>query len=165
MSAKIQRMRAEAFSGQGYGSLRYNLFKNAGHHIEKSIREGYFCEAIAVTESVITDRLESRLSYLQQKNVGFQNLGPAVKYLQSCETDATIIAILADLDRWREKRNTALHELVKIDAGKPKSEWVERIQLLSSTANEGYELLKKLYHSVADLNPHHVSRAFERSTG
>ena len=161
MSAKNQRMRAEAYSGQGYGTLRYNLFKSAEKHIEKSIQEGYFCEAIAIIESVITDRLESWLSFLKQTNVGFQNLGPAIQSLQGCETDADIIGILSDLDKWRVKRNGALHELVKIEAGKPKSEWIERIQLLSSTATEGYELLKKLYHGVANLNPLHISRAFK----
>lgn len=164
MSAKNQRIRVEAYSGQGYGTLRYNLFRSAEQHIEKSIQEGYFCEAIAIIESVITDRLESRLSYLKRTNVGFQNLGPAISSLPGCETDAGIIGILSDLDEWRKKRNTALHELVKIEAGKPKSEWVERIRSLSSTATEGYELLKKLYHGIADLNPLHVSRAFKQST-
>ena len=72
MAPNHKRPRGEASSGKGYGSLRYRLFKSAGPHIEKSIREGYYCEAITIIESVITDRLESRLSFLKQNNIGFQ---------------------------------------------------------------------------------------------
>ncbi len=163
MGTKVLRVRAEAYSGHGYGTLRYNLFKHAEERIEQSIQEGYYCEAIAIIESVITDRLESRLSHLKQQNVGFQNLGPAITSLQKCETNETIMLLLSDLDNWRVKRNTALHELVKIEAGKPVLKWEQRLEDLSASASEGYELLKKLYHSVADLNPRHFSRAFKRS--
>src|SRR4051794_20891903 len=131
MGANHKRPRGKAYSGKGYGSLRYRLFKSAGPHIEKSVREGYYCEAITIIESVVTDRLESRLSYLKQENIGFQTLGDAIRLLQRCETDSKLIAILDDLDKWREKRNGALHELAKIEDGKPMIEWEQRIQLLS----------------------------------
>lgn len=71
MGTKVLRMRPEAFSGHGYGTLRYNLFRQAKKRIERSIKEGYYCEAIAIIESVITDRLESQLSYLKQKTLAF----------------------------------------------------------------------------------------------
>lgn len=163
MGRKVLQIRAEAFSGHGYGTLRYNLFKHAEERIEQSIQEGYYCEAIAITESVITDRLESRLSYLEQKNYGFLTLGSAITNLIQCETDIVICSLLPDLDKWKQKRNAALHELVKIEAEKPMLGWERRLEGLSLTANEGYDLLKKLYHRVADLNPRHVSRAFKRS--
>lgn len=163
MDTKILRLRAQAYSGHGYGTLRYNLFRQAEKRIERSIKEGYYCEAIAIIESVITDRLESRLSYLKQKNYGFLTLGSAITNLTHCETDVVICSLLPDLNKWREKRNAALHELVKIEAEKPMLGWERRLGDLSLTANEGYELLKKLYHRVADLNPRHVSRAFKRS--
>ena len=70
-----ERLRGEAYTGKGYGTLRYRLFVRARKRIESSIRRGYFCEAIAICESVIGDRLESRLSYLSKKNIGFRNLG------------------------------------------------------------------------------------------
>lgn len=158
-----EQKRSQATATEHCGTLRYNLFKHAEERIEQSIQEGYYCEAIAIIESVITDRLESRLSYLKQINVGFQNLGPAITSLQKCETDETIILLLSELDYWRVKRNTALHELVKIEAVKSVLRWEQRLEDLSVSANEGYELLKKLYHQVADLNPRHVSRAFKRS--
>ena len=164
MNSNSPRLRAEAYSGKGYGALRYHLFESARQHIEQSIKEGYYCEAIAIIESVITDRLESRISYLKDENVGFQNLGPAIKKLKACETDTKLISILADLDEWRKKRNSALHELVKIEDGKPMLQWSQRILSLSLSATEGYELLKQLYHRVADLNPLHISRAFDPPT-
>lgn len=71
----MNRVRGEVFAGEGYGSLRYRLFVAANDHIERSIAHGFYCEAISVTESVISDRLESRLSFLTNKNFGFSTLG------------------------------------------------------------------------------------------
>lgn len=158
MDAGGPRLRAEAYSGKGYGTLRYHLFERAAQHIEASIAAGYYCEAIAIIESIITDRLESRLSWLKGTNVGFQNLGKAINDLKSCETDEELKAVLLDLNSWRKQRNKALHELVKIEQGQPMLDWDQRIQLLSLSATEGYTLLKKLYSRVADLNPLHKSR-------
>ncbi len=161
MNTKKVKRRGEAYSGAGYGTLRLRLFENARQHIEKSIAEGYHCEAIAIIESVITDRLESRLSYLKQTNIGFRTLGSAISELKGCEEDSVIKAMLCALDNWREKRNSALHELVKIEEGQPILQWDQRIQSLSSSAGEGYYLLKKLYNRVADLNPRHIDRVFD----
>ncbi len=164
MNTKKVKIRATAYSGKGYGTLRLHLFENARQHIEKSMENGYYCEAIAIIESVITDRLESRLIYLKPTAIGFRNLGSAISELKGCEEDTVIKAMLCALDNWREKRNSALHELVKIEEGQPMLQWDQRIQSLSSSAGEGYYLLKKLYNRVADLNPRHKDRVFECPT-
>jgi hypothetical protein len=161
MSEKTQRrLRGEAFTGKGYGTLRYHLFKNARNRIETCIREEYYCEAIAISESVIADRLESRLSYLKGENVGFKTLGWLLGSLAKIESDDEIQRIIALLYAWGKKRNRALHELVKVEADESRDPWQTRLDNLEADARDGYELLKWIYTRIADLNPRHSSRAF-----
>ena len=67
--------RAEAYEGEGYSTLRYRLYHKAKQQIEKSLAEGYYLEATTLVEPIIPDRLESRISFLQQANTGFKTLG------------------------------------------------------------------------------------------
>lgn len=55
------------------------LFERARLQIERSMEHGFYCEAITLSESIIADRLESRLSYLKQHNCGFRMLGELVR--------------------------------------------------------------------------------------
>ncbi len=169
MSGSGERRRGEAFVGHGYGTRRHLLFEAARGHIERSIESRFFCEAIAVSESVIADRLESRLSWLTKQNVGFKTLGWLIKKLQKCETDSELTHLLGELDAWRVRRNGALHEMVKVADDGPvpdwqtrDSDWQVRMAELAVSARAGYELLKRLYHQVADLNPLHGDRVFPR---
>jgi hypothetical protein len=47
------RERGEAWTGDGYGTMRYDLFCHARKRIEEALQHGYHCEAIAICESVI----------------------------------------------------------------------------------------------------------------
>lgn len=156
----MNRVRGEAFTGKGHGTLRYQLFMRAKRQIESSMAAGHYCEVIALCESVIADRLESRLSFLTQHNVGFQTLGRLLPDLKQVETDEAISSLLEELDQWRTQRNRALHELVKVEDGIPHTSWEDRIERLGQDAQWGYDLLKKLYHRVADLNLLHSDRVF-----
>jgi hypothetical protein len=175
------RRRGPAFKGQGYGNRRRLLQEAARDHIEDSIRKGFFCEAIAISESIISDRLESRLSWLAEDFpdksseavsghrpvIGFWELGRLIKWLRVCETDSELVQLLEELDEWRKRRNGALHEMVKVaDDGRVPdwqtrpTDWQVRMAELAVSASAGYELVKRLYHRVADLNPRHHDRVF-----
>ena len=82
------RSRGKAYAGKGYGTRRRLLFEAARDHIERSIEVGFFCEAIAVSESIIADRLESRLSWLTKQNVGFKTLGWLVNQMRCRPSEA-----------------------------------------------------------------------------
>ena len=154
------KKRAEAYKGKGYGKLRYMLYTSAKSRIEECIEHGYYGEAVTIIESVITDRLESRISFLKKENVGFGTLGHLIKEAKKVETDAELLDLFAELDNWREKRNTAVHELVKIEDGQELVDWDNRMKSVGDTAREGYGLLKLVYKRVADLNPKHIDRIF-----
>jgi hypothetical protein len=176
-----KRGRGQAYQRVGYGTRRLLLQAAARDHIERSIKEGFFCEVIAISESIISDRLESRLSWLAkdfpdqgndtgpnyQYAIGFWELGRLIKWLRVCETDSKLRELLDALDNWRKERNGALHEMVKVAADGPvpdwktqPSDWQRRLDKLAKSACVGYELVKRLYHQVADLNPWHHDRVF-----
>ncbi len=157
----MKRARGEAYEGKGYGTQRYRLFKNARARIEISIAAGYYCEAIAIIESVISDRLESRVSHLKGENFGFKNLGPLLKEAEKLETDQDMRVLVEKIDTWRQERNKALHELVKVERDKPQVSWDDRMKAMKQTAIDGYMLLKQIYNRVADLNPLHTDRVFD----
>ena len=63
-----EQARGDAFSGNGYGTRRRMLYESARDQIERSIQSGIYGEAMALCESILADRLESRLSFLRNKN-------------------------------------------------------------------------------------------------
>lgn len=162
----MARKRGEAFEGKGYGTQRFHLQRKAKERIERSLKEGYYCEAIAITESLIADRLESRVSHLKGKNVGFEVLGNLIKEARNLETDQTMKDMIEEVNLWRVERNTALHELVKVEKDVPAVNWDERMEAMGRSATKGYDIFLRLFHQVADLNPEkHPTRAFPRPVG
>lgn len=154
-----KRERAEAYTGKGYGTQRYWLYCAAREHILVCIQRGVYLEAITLIESLIADRLESRISYLVGENYGFKTLGNLISKTRECEKDAEIRMITDKIDHWRAKRNLALHEIVKIEKGTDLT-WEERMERNRKIAIEGYQVLVEIYQRVADLNPRHIDCVF-----
>ena len=162
------QVRGEAFSGNGYGTRRRKLYESARDQIERSIQRGFYGEAIALCESILADRLESRLSFLQNQNRGFQTLGKLVRDLRSVETgDETqpLRDTVSAVEVWARLRNRALHEMVKVADDGPVADWQDkptdwevRTDFLRRIASLGYELAQHLYLRVAELNPKHRDR-------
>jgi hypothetical protein len=112
---------------------------------------GFFLEAITLIESLATDRLESRLSFLTGTNRGFENLGPLIKDMRKHETDPALRALVdQDLDAWRQMRNASLHEMPKLAAG-DSSTWEDRVQFLVIVAIEGLDVLRQLSNQIRAL--------------
>ena len=154
------RKRGTAYTGRGYGTLRYMLQQNAKRRIEVSLREGYYCEAITIIESFMSERLESRLSFLTGTNIGFCTLGKLVTELRKFEVEPELLGLLDEINEWRSKRNLAVHELVKVEELKELAGWNQRMKQVANTANDGYSLLQCIYHSVRRLNPKHPDDIF-----
>lgn len=151
---------APAYSGDGYGTMRRNLFESARMHIEGAIEQGYYCEAIAICESVISDRLESRLSFLKKEPVAFGTLARLCKEIKKHEEEGGIRDILPKVNLWRESRNRALHEMVKVYAQQTDQTWALRMKAIRQVAHDGYRLACRIYWRVAELNPNHPDRVF-----
>jgi hypothetical protein len=126
--------------------------------INYSIECGFYLEAIAVLESLISDRLESRLSYLKGENVGFQNIGTLneqiCKYEPTFNEDYSQLLIETlkgdnpklngfNLKSWTKKRNEVIHQMSKIEQNNfiP---FVEKKLSAKSIAEDGIKLFREI---------------------
>jgi len=133
------------------GSLRYELYKSAFERINESIEKGFYLEAIALIESLIADRLESRALFLNDLDASFKTLGQLNKKIQKLETDSTLQQLVSvKAEKWWEKRNHALHEAVKIEAGDTR-DWLSRQAEFKNAAQEGQVLLKEIRNRIEAL--------------
>jgi uncharacterized protein (DUF3820 family) len=145
------RKRAVRSSDNGISRERYELYKAAFEWIAKSISEGFYLEAISLEESLITDRLESYLTWLTKDDFSFMTLGQLQKAIKQHETDDTLRSLILDeLDQWRQARNKAAHEMVKIEDGK-KISWTDRMKTNQSVAEAGLTLVRKIDRQTRKL--------------
>jgi hypothetical protein len=121
---------------------RYGLHKQAYARIEVAKQQGFYLEAITLIESLISDRLESRLSRLITPEYGFQTLGSLIISVRKQETDEEFRTLVdTRVNHWREKRNTSLHELAKLAEGDFRT-WEDRTIDLPLITDEGFKLLR-----------------------
>lgn len=116
---------------------RYGILKSAINRFNTAIEHSFFLEATALIESLICDRLESRIGELTHKSVKFGTLGDLLQKLNSIETDMELKNIMNNiLYQWAGKRNIIIHQAAKIELGK-KKDWNDYLRLAESTAIDG----------------------------
>lgn len=145
------RKRAVRSSDNDVSQERYELYKSSFEWISKSISEGFYLEAISLEESLITDRLESHLTWRTNTDFSFMTLGKLQRAVEKHETDDALrLLVLDDLDQWREARNKAAHEMVKMEDGKQTS-WNDRMKINKTVAEVGLELIRKIDRQTRKL--------------
>lgn len=122
---------------------RNKLLKFCHFRLKEALRDGYYLEAIAITDSIMTDRLESILARSLQANPEFRALGEAIKDVQKLDIDFVDSDLLDLLTKWSWKRNRWLHEMARIPEGESLAVHV-RIEKAKETAFEGKQLLARL---------------------
>jgi hypothetical protein len=138
------RTRALAPEASDVGMHRFNLYKSAFDRINAALADGYHLEAITLIESLITDRLESRLTYVKKSDFSFKTLGAVISETRRVEPDTDLKNLVSDdLDSWRKARNKAIHELVKL-SDTDTTPWTERTKTLAPTCKEGYRILRAI---------------------
>lgn len=118
---------------------RYQLFKTGFARINDAIEHRYFLEAICLIESLLADRMESRVSDHADDYNGFDALGSILRRLKH-EPNASLQKLNLEVDHWRVQRN-GIHEVMKIDAS-PLCDWNTRFRRLRATAVSGRKLLR-----------------------
>lgn len=148
---KNLRIRAISKHNNNIGQERYRLYNSAFSWINKSINYGFYIEAISITESLITDRLESHLSSITNTDYGFKTLGNLIKGIKSHESDEVLCDLVIDnLNDWRKARNKTAHEMVKIEDGKQIT-WEERVEINKEVAEQGLQLVRKIDKRIRQL--------------
>ena len=110
------------FGGHGgLGDRRYRRYCAAFDRVQHCVREGYFLEAIALLDSLIWDRLSSRLGYLTGELIPInRNLGVICSQLVGdsgtggCERESAFRHAIWQLKQWLTRRNDAVHATCKV---------------------------------------------------
>ena len=139
---------------KGVGQNRDEVFKQAIKQYKKAKENGFYLEAIAICESLITDRMESRIGELTKREVKFGMLRNLKDILMDyIETDSDLIKIYDEiLNKWAPKRNIAIHQAVKISK-KEEKKWDKYIKDSEQTAKEGMDYFRQLDKSI---NKHRI---------
>lgn len=146
-----KRTRAIATPGSTIAKARAEMYKSAYSRITESSKAGFHLEAITIIESLIADRLESRLTFVLQRDFSFQHLGSLITKARQVETDPTLLGLVdQDLDKWRKSRNKALHEMAKIADGDTSS-WQDRVNGLVPIYEGGLKLLRTIDKQIKAL--------------
>lgn len=141
LTDKSARERAIAKPNEGVGMTRYLLYKRAWQRINLAESAGFHLEAIALIESILSDRMESRASYLSGTNIGFKTLERLLKELRARESVSDLLKVLKRIDSWKDQRNISLHEMVKFQEGMFPS-WEDKQGPLSRIVTDGKAVLR-----------------------
>ena len=127
---------------------KYFTYRYAIDQINKAIDAGFFLEAITIEESILVDRLyrfcrDNKMKKMAEK----ATLGDTIQCIKKISDEvqqAEKIDFLDELDCFREKRNTCLHQIAKSEPGEPTMPFEEFLNLARKTALDGRELTQKV---------------------
>ncbi len=132
---------------------KYLSYREAWTRIKEAQENGFYLEAVAIEESIITDRLIShfvKVGVLERapakpKHLSFGQLIQLWRKhvpdpIKQCEFDHLQEAV----DGWRGSRNRSVHGMVKSQPGDPTEDVVDFL----TAAREAAELGARLAHAV-----------------
>ena len=126
----------------GAGLARKQLWAPAKRRLKRAISQGFWLEAVALEESMITDRLESMLALEAEPRGGF-TLEGALREVSKSYRSEDDPALWARVRAWKEQRNRALHEMVKY-LDDHRSPWRDRLRQAREAAFEGRVILDEV---------------------
>jgi hypothetical protein len=135
--------------------------------LEDAVLHNYPLQAIAIEESILSDRLWSALNSVNVKNGKHESMGTALEVWKKLKKDnsaanpfdAEIETIYTKLSNWWECRNKLIHGIVKSPTGLgPKITAEKFLKSANDAAKKGKELVrfvknwskKKVYKSKKD---------------
>lgn len=146
-----KRTRAIAHPGSQTAAMRAAMYRAAYARITEATKAGFHLEAITIVESIVADRLESRLTFVLGRDFSFQHLGSLITKARQTETDPILLSLVDnDLDSWRKSRNKALHEMAKIASGDTTT-WSDRVAGLIPISKDGLALLRSIDKRIKEL--------------
>lgn len=131
------------------------LYDKTMARIDEAMDSGFMIEAVALLESVIADRLESRYAYINQQEADkrtFRTLKQLTEPLKGKNSSESVEAksIYMRIESWAEQRNTVLHEFAK-HADDSRLTWDCKYARANTTAEHGLALFRELDNLVRRL--------------
>ena len=134
--------------GADAGRHRQSLYQRCIAQYNEALGAEFYIEAVAIVESLLCDRLESRLAALhgQEENKRrFSTLGRVACELkgQRLGEPADTRGIYGEISKWASQRNKVIHQLVKLEEGEIPN-WDDRYKQARRTAEAGMDLFRRL---------------------
>ncbi len=123
-------------------AIKYKLIKSVVSRFNYAIENEFYLEGVTLIESLICDRMESRIGELSKTNTFLGTIGSAFKQLRKIENDNILIELTDKIFIWSRDRNIAIHEAVKIELNKV-NDFENFLKFSKKTALEG----RKLFNS------------------
>lgn len=133
----------------GVGEKRYHTYRALINQYHNAMANGFYIEAIALMESIISDRLESFANELSSSSdYSYSTMEKLLTYLcgknQKDKVPVALLSIFDELSCWKDNRNKACHEMAK----NINSPFYEQYEPLEDVADEGYDLFRKLDNAI-----------------
>ncbi|MHB1156630.1 MAG: hypothetical protein ACYC26_07310 [Phycisphaerales bacterium] len=137
------------------GPQRYKLYRCAHERIAEAIKKGFYLEAIALSESIISDRLEARRAWRNEQTPKAREFGTvgrlAANRMGDLKEPPEMKEICKEVQAWAKTRNIALHQIVKVAEG-DSTPWEVRYENAKRSAIDGLRLCKRVSNIVQRLN-------------
>lgn len=131
------------------GEIRRDRYQRVLEQYKRAMESGFYLEAVTLMESIISDRLESRATYLG-KTTGFDTLGKLCNILSS---DTVLKDIIPQIVDWKNGRNRMLHEMSKIDASDMAEDFGEKYESGRLLAQSGLDIFRQVDAAVRRRQP------------
>ncbi len=136
---KTRSPRAQAQPRSGLGDARHRLLRAAANQAAAAYELGFAVESLMLLESILADRIESRMQYLSKKPVP-RSLGPMLDALRAVENVEAFRALIGRVQAWKDDRNEAAHGMAKLmDRDGPS--WEERYAAAAAATVVGAQLV------------------------
>lgn len=123
---------------------KQELYRMAFGSLAQNLSDTNWLTAIAIEESIISDRIESSMSkkgHITTLNTLGQNIKLFEDYAD--QSDPDYARLKKDLSTWVKERNYALHQIVKVELGDT-ADWPERISRAKRAAEMGEKLARDI---------------------
>lgn len=143
MSSKERRVSAKAHPG--LGTKRFLRYRAAFARVRESEKSGYYLEGIAIVDSLLSDRLASRLGHLRGTYPEIQlTTGALCKELlgRAIEKDTAFRAEVERIKEWVKTRNDAIHATAKTLRSNEAKSFSDLLKAHRSVLASGIERLK-----------------------
>lgn len=131
------------------GEIRRDRYQRVLEQYKRAMESGFYLEAVTLMESIISDRLESRATYLG-KTTGFDTLGKLCNILSS---DTVLKDIIPQIVDWKNGRNRILHEMSKIDVSDMAEDFGEKYESGRLLAQSGLDIFRQVDAAVRRRQP------------
>jgi hypothetical protein len=131
--------------GSDDDALRRELRDHARARMAAAMAAGFFVEAVALQDSMISDRLEELLGQYKPR-VAMNTLGQLAQLSRALDEQA-FGPLAQRILEWAESRNVVVHQMVKVGPTHG-GDWEQRLAQARSTAEQGRALLEAVDTAV-----------------